>query len=688
MNDYRRLAALAVFRELYDSRKNLNDILHEFIVHTIVSQHLRSFSAHLIATKIEETFGLRVPEAVAKTALNTFSKKVGWCKKLGKEFSVDHVPEGLSSEVQQKYANRQSVNKDVFKRLEDYINSRRGKPLNAEERKTAHRSLCAFLLNEKNGEAYSEYISSFVLANEDDDQFQSDLNEIREGVILYSGITYNDNPAEVGSWKNELTLFLDQEILFHCCGLNGELFKSYFEDFNRFVIEINTSGKRKLIHLRYFQETKDEIDAFYAYAERVVRNEAPSRPGNAAMSNITNGCQTASAVRAKRTNFFHYLDNIGIRMDDTFVFDESKFPHNILSSDVVEELFKDVWKVNSSTDPDEKMRLKNKAEQSIKLLNKIHCMRGNGHHGNFYTVKYHLLTGTAKTIEAAWHKKIKGDEAIPLATSLDWITNTFWFKLNKGFHGEKFPSSSQALAKARVVLSTVVNRSVGKKFDDLVVQHKRGELSKKLVQARILDLMERTVRPEDISAQSIDLALDIIQRGSLEHFKAEQEASELQQKEQCEENERLRQELEQQSHEICKLKIELERQENTRKLDSKLEEISKLESTKAKADKCSSWCCRAIYAMFATLLAVGIGALTRHFTNYWDVLGPKLAAIQIASPAIAFMIVIVFGSRLTPESARIWLEKLIKKRMYALFSFREEQLQALKDQAEQLNNNL
>lgn len=67
---------------------------------------------------------------------------------------------------------------------------------------------------------YSQYISAFILKNEKDGEFKASLNKIREGVILYSGLKYNTNLSETGSWKNELTVYLDTEIIFHFYGLN------------------------------------------------------------------------------------------------------------------------------------------------------------------------------------------------------------------------------------------------------------------------------------------------------------------------------------------------------------------------------------------------------------------------------------------------------------------------------------
>ncbi|KAF0234323.1 MAG: hypothetical protein FD177_879 [Desulfovibrionaceae bacterium] len=688
MNEHRMLAALAVFRELYNSKNNPYDVLREFIIYIIVSQHLRSFSEGTATAKIEEFFGLRVPVAVVKYALNALAKNVQWCVKKSREYIVDNVPEGLTSDIEQKYKNRQTVNVDIFKRFVEYLTLRLNKTLNEHEEKNALNSFCAFLLNEKNGESYSEYISKFVLHNKDDVQFQSDLNEIREGMILYSGITY-DKPTEVGFWNDELTLFLDQEILFNCYGLNGDLFKSYFEDFYRLVNEINVSKNKKIIQLRYFPETKDEIESFFSYAERIVRNESTFEPGNPAMDTIVNGCENASDVREKRTLFFHYLETIGIRLDDSFVFDESKYPRNILSSGVYEILLKDVWGISPGNNESRNDRQEQKATRALNILNKIHCLRESSTRGNFYAAKYHFLTGTGKTRDAAWHESIKGSETVPLTTTLDWMTNKFWSKLNKGFQGDKFPSSSQVLAKARVVLSTMMNRSISEKYDELVAQHRKGNLPKELVQAKIVDLIKCTVRPEEIDEQSIDSNSDILKLNSLEHFKAEQEADKLRQKQEHEEIERLRRELAQKEHENSKLKDDAQRQANKSKLEDIKIEIVKLELNKTKADKTYKLLRILFYVILSLIITiVFFSMLSNYISLEWKHLEPTLSAIRLISWYVAPFIMIIFGIRISPERARTRIEDFIKLRINSFCGVQEDQLAKLKEQAERLKESL
>ncbi len=64
-------------------------------------------------------------------------------------------------------------------------------------------------------------------------------------VILYEGLKYNPNLNELGSWKNEYTVFLETELLFSFNGLNGEIFQKQFNDFHKYVNEINNASRKK-----------------------------------------------------------------------------------------------------------------------------------------------------------------------------------------------------------------------------------------------------------------------------------------------------------------------------------------------------------------------------------------------------------------------------------------------------------
>ena len=69
------------------------------------------------------------------------------------------------------------------------------------------------------------------------------MDDISAGLIIYTVITSELDPSKVGSWKYEMTLYLDMEILFHIVGYNGEFFKKQADDFLSLIREINRKDK-------------------------------------------------------------------------------------------------------------------------------------------------------------------------------------------------------------------------------------------------------------------------------------------------------------------------------------------------------------------------------------------------------------------------------------------------------------
>lgn len=124
MEKYRRLTALAVFREMFDNRKTLYDILREFVVGVIASQRLFSFTSITMKSELENNFGFHIPEAVVKSVLNSLSKN-DWCTREKGKFIIDNMPEGIAPDIKQKYEQREVVNNALFNRLVAFINERK-----------------------------------------------------------------------------------------------------------------------------------------------------------------------------------------------------------------------------------------------------------------------------------------------------------------------------------------------------------------------------------------------------------------------------------------------------------------------------------------------------------------------------------------------------------------------------------
>lgn len=250
MNEKDLLASLAVFRELYDKGNDLYAIIANFIEDVICQKGLHAFSLSQLTHLFNEQYEFNLPSAVLKTSL----KRLEFIEKKDGQYRVTNTSV-LSSYLTDEKNKIKSSHEEIFNRLTTYTQTKIGEKLTAKDVLVLQKNFCNYLLDENNGEEYLEYISSFIIDHQNSSDFNKKIKLIREGVILYSGIRYtNDsyNFNQFGSWRNELRIFLDTEIIFHILGFNGELYKEIAQDFLNFVSEINRKNKTKIIHLAAF----------------------------------------------------------------------------------------------------------------------------------------------------------------------------------------------------------------------------------------------------------------------------------------------------------------------------------------------------------------------------------------------------------------------------------------------------
>ena len=291
------LASLVVFRELYDKQKDVYGVIAEFLKEIILINGKHQFNLTEITNLLNNTYDFSIPEAVVNTALRRLDLR----KEEGIYF-VQNSPNFNKSELSELQEKNLTSNVSLIADLFSFIESEKPISLSDSEKTKVVHSFCSFLLDDTNSTEYSEYISGFTIKNRNNEEFIKSLNKIREGVILYSGIKYS-NLGEIGSWKTNLTIYLDTEMLFHFAGYNGELYKSLFEDFFRYVKEINNKARKVLVKLEYFKEVKDEIEGFFTKAEYIVEGKDRLSPKGTAMTSVIEGCKSPSDVLSKKADF-------------------------------------------------------------------------------------------------------------------------------------------------------------------------------------------------------------------------------------------------------------------------------------------------------------------------------------------------------------------------------------------------
>lgn len=369
----KRLASLAVFRNLYDNETDIYGVISEFLQEIIANNGLHQFAINQVTYLLNEEYDFTIPEAVINTAL----KRLPYVQKNSSFFKASPLPKIKKDRISKLQTSIKMCNELIFNELFEFIEIETEIQLDEPKKQKIINDFCSFMLDEEIQSNYTLLISSYIIKNQKNLSFMAKLNKIREGVILYSGITYNNNLNEVGSWDTELTIYLDTEVLFNFAGYNGELFKSLFKDFYKYVNEINGKKSKRLIRLRYFEEVESEIDGFFAIAKRIVQGKAIANPKNTAMSSILDGCTTISDIEIKKSDFFQFLKISGIQKDSLKnYYSERNHKFNIVDQASIELISED---------------LNYDISEHINFLNYIHINRNKEYLNNFINIKCILL---------------------------------------------------------------------------------------------------------------------------------------------------------------------------------------------------------------------------------------------------------------------------------------------------------
>jgi len=519
MNTNKLIASIVVFKELHDSDKDIYDIISEFLKATIIHNKKWSFSSTQITKLVENEFDFKIPEAVIKTTLKKRLIKVGFLRMDKGEYYVIDIESKVDTDFESNFNSKNKIYTETEEEFILYIQNKREKELNEKELNNIRDNIKQYLLGNGVHENYTQDISAFIVQKKYDKEFQNRLNQIREGLVLYTGIRYTADLNDLGNWKNELTIFLDTEILFFFAGYNGEIYREIFRDFFKLVREINRSTKdhKNIIHLKYFDETEKEIFDFFHVATLIVENKKTLNPSKTAMREIVNGCSTKSDIVVKRNKFFIDLKTSGIQKEENLNYYENH-KYIVEGLAVVEELKQLSWENRKDFDED-------KCQDYLKLFTKINVLRRGISNQGFDKSKYILLTGNKFVHYLAHSKHVKSVERdVPFATDIDFVTDKFWFKLKKGFgDNDDKPKSFDIITKAQIILSSQISYTVQEKFTALNEKYQKGEITKDEAISLNYELRESALKPEEISEINLDESIAFINEFSIEEHVRERE---------------------------------------------------------------------------------------------------------------------------------------------------------------------
>src|SRR5690606_16282340 len=163
------LASLAVFRELYNSDRDIYAVIGEFLKEIISTYGKHQFSLTEITQLLNDTYDFTIPEAVIGTSLGRFRKSLtktqGIYTVIDKDaFKVTGRLTGTHDEIQN---NNETVINELILVIEIEADS---KVTDDEKEKVVH-SFCSFIIDESTNQPYSEFVSAFIVKEKKDAGF-------------------------------------------------------------------------------------------------------------------------------------------------------------------------------------------------------------------------------------------------------------------------------------------------------------------------------------------------------------------------------------------------------------------------------------------------------------------------------------------------------------------------------------
>lgn len=501
------LATFVTYKKLYnDKNTDVYDIISEFARYIILKEHKPTYQQALFPMLLEKYFDFKIPILVLKPAI----KRIEGVTLENKEYKINY-------DLLNNHNTFTSIQDDSIQKTEqiisDLINFISIKSpdfvVTEESKEEIEYAFRRFILDEASNDPLTPYISAFIIEKSADTQYTKNINLIREGHILYNGLCQNDDVSSQG-WKDELTIYLGTEIIFHLAGYNGTTFQQLANEFLELISAANK--QRILIHLRYFPDTKVEIEKFFTTAETLFSNNSVIRPGETAMISILKDCKAAIDITNKCNSLFYFLEKNKIYLETKNDFYAQKYIEFNLES-----------KEFAGT-PEEK---------NIRLLSNISKLRGNNITSDYSKSKAILVSETSSVLDysriytqekqSLYHDNSKNITS--LAVNLYTITNILWYKLNRSLHGDNMPSTINSVIRAQIVLSKYVNESITEEYDKLMEQFKKGNIDKDEIASLILGMRRHSSKPESIIKEGVDDALALICEKDINKFKEDFELS-------------------------------------------------------------------------------------------------------------------------------------------------------------------
>lgn len=497
MENHRLLASAALFRGMYTEQLDQYDVLARFIKAIVTLNGLHVFDVTQCTSLLKENFGFEIPEAVVRNCIR--SKLKQQFQRIPRTSQWQRTEDFLPDpSLRQSFTEAQQAQDGLTIKLIEHIEQECKRFLSNSEKSKLVDDFYSHLKGLPQQNQNFPYIAHFILSIEAEPAVKQILEYTRQGLIIFDGLRYSVVTTGA-TLPRDFVIYLDTEILFSAGGFHGELRQQLYKDFNSLIVEINQKAKKTSgrVALRYFDETAKEIDNYFAAAEAIANKQTQSTLHKQAMMNIVNGCANGADVLAKKTIFLQQLQKLRIARDvNRNYYDPPTY--NIESGEAIGELAEGL-----SFNPE-------KVAYALRQLSRINFLRHGDNKTLLESVGFIFLSDKAIIRSAAFSEtvqKVSGG-GIPLATDLDYMTEWFWFKLNKGFCTEKYiPVAFDVIARTRLVLSAQLSSKVANEYSQLVEEYSKegSTITNEMLGGFVVELMSKARQPEDVNNDSFDL---------------------------------------------------------------------------------------------------------------------------------------------------------------------------------------
>lgn len=486
MDNLRLICSLATWRTLKGQQKTPSDIIAIFCQDVIGHKYATlPFEVEELQQELQKVYGFELPNSVIDEILSKTLASI-LCKSGDKYKLTQEIQNAI--DLSASIANYEKQYQNFSNDLLSFIKS---KPINKSP-KEALDLFNEYLLYENTDKTLDKEIfvhfGNFLLKNEQ--KYKELLQAIKEGCILYDGLTYNVSKTKN---INKLILFLDTEIIFSARGYNGGLHKKKFDEFYRLVCKYDEN--RLLMPLYYDESIENEIEQFFYKAKQIKKQKNANYRLTPAMIHLMEHFQDEIEIETEQSNLFYEL-----KRD----FKIQKYGDNKMSGGEkqYEELlneYKDFNLENLEVLNNIKQEIKNieyfnyehidaVIDGSIRILNLINLIR-NSYPTRFFEAKAFLITNTALTNAISWHKDIMSGKNIPLSTKLDFITARLWELLESSL-GNKLETLSP-IFKIQVLLKEILCDKLDKQYTKAQQDYKKDKDENKFVH-EIIDILDKS----------------------------------------------------------------------------------------------------------------------------------------------------------------------------------------------------